>query len=77
MIIQLNPPLPLITPRGKVLAHFLIDNGPEFDLQWICFLDDSGECWTFANPNIRAQKNLTQGREYISPFYNPEDVALP
>ena len=72
MIIQLNPPIPLNTTRGKALANFLIDNGPEFDLQWVCFLDDSGECWTFGNPMIRAQKNITQGRDYISPFYNPE-----
>jgi hypothetical protein len=26
---------------------------------------------------VRAQKNITQGREYISPFYNADDVALP
>lgn len=76
MIIQLTPPLPLITPKGPALAHVLIDEGIEYHLKWVCFLDRSGECWTFSNPEIRAQKNLTHGRDYISPFYNPDDVAF-
>jgi hypothetical protein len=29
MMLQLNPPLPLDTPRGKALAHLIIDYGPE------------------------------------------------
>ena len=76
MIIQLNPPIPLVTPRGKALAHFVIDEGIEHHLLWICFLDNSGECWTWSNTDIRAQKNITAGREYISPFYDPNDVAF-
>ena len=32
MITQLDPPLPLETPRGAGLAHFVIDYGPEADL---------------------------------------------
>lgn len=76
MILQLNPPLPVVTPKGKGLAHLIIDDGAESDLKWVCFLDDSGECWTYNNKMIRAQKNVTIGRENISPFYNPDDVAL-
>ena len=68
MILQLNPSIPIFTPRGKGIAHFLIDNGIENNLQWVCFLDNSGECWTFENPDIRAQKNITAGRENISPI---------
>lgn len=75
-ILQLNPPLPVTTPKGKGLAHALIDYGLESNIFWICFLDSNGECWTFSNPDIRAQKNITQGRDYISPFYDPADVAL-
>lgn len=77
MIKQLNPPLPVVTPMGKALAHIVIDQGIEHNLLWVCFLDGNGECWTFGNPVIRAQKNITCGREYISPYYNPSDVALP
>lgn len=67
MLLQLNPPIPLLTPKGAGLAHFLVDYGPEFDLHWTVFLDDSGECWTFANREIRAQKNITLGRDHVVP----------
>lgn len=76
MIHQLNPPLPIITPKGKALAHVVIDMGIEHDLQWICFQDATGECWTWSNPQIRAQINITLGRDYISPFYHPSEVAF-
>ncbi len=62
MILQLNPPLPLQTPKGDGYAHFLIDFGTEYHLQWVVFIDDTGECWTFENPQIRLQPNFTMGR---------------
>lgn len=62
MITQLNPALPLDTPKGAALCHFIIDYGMESDLYWVCFLDYNGECWTFSNKEIRAQKNITLGR---------------
>jgi hypothetical protein len=65
MIVQLNPPIPLLTPKGSGLAHLLIDYGPEFDLHWTVFLDNSGECWTFRNRDVRAAKNLTLGRTEV------------
>lgn len=64
MLIQLNPPLPLTSPKGKGFAHFMIDYSQEHDLYWVVFLDDSGECWTFPNKDIRLQKNITLGRSY-------------
>jgi len=76
MIFQLNPAIPVITPKGKALAVILIDYGSEYDLRWTCFQDDTGECWTFANHQVRAQQNITHGREHISPFYDPDDVAF-
>ncbi|MEA2953669.1 MAG: hypothetical protein QOJ96_3189 [Alphaproteobacteria bacterium] len=66
--IQLNPPIPLLTPKGKAQAQFVIDYGPEFDLLWVCFQDDTGECWTWSNPDIRIARNITMGRENISPL---------
>lgn len=62
MILQLNPPLPMNTPKGKALAHFLIDYGIEADIMWVCFQDDTGECWTWSNKEIRIQKNISLGR---------------
>lgn len=76
MIHQLNPPIPVITPKGKAIAHAMIDYGMESDLQWVCFQDGTGECWTWRNPQVRAQLNITQGRDHISTFYNPDDVAF-
>ena len=62
MILQINPPLPVETPKGSGWAHFLIDYGPESDLYWVCFIDETGECWTWGNKHIRAQKNITLDR---------------
>lgn len=62
MIIQLNPSIPLVTPKGSAQAMFLIDYSPEHNLMWVCFQDDTGECWTWDNTKIRACKNITLGR---------------
>jgi hypothetical protein len=62
MMLQLNPPLPVNTPKGPALAHFLLDYGPEYNLIWVCFIDETGECWSYDNKYIRAQKNITMGR---------------
>ncbi len=68
MLFQLNPPIPVITPKGKAICVGWVDYGIEFDLLWICFQDLTGECWTWKNPDIRAQFNITHGREHINPF---------
>jgi hypothetical protein len=66
MIKQLNPPLPLITPKSKGWAYFLIDYGQEHDLLWVVFQNETGECWTWLNSDIRMDKNITLHR-------NPHD----
>ena len=76
MILQLNPPIPLETPRGKGFAHGLIDYGIEYDLIWITFMDETGECWCFRNPEVRIQKNLTFGRDKLSLPTVPEGRVL-
>ena len=59
MMLQLSPPLPVQAPKGKAWAHVLIDYGPEADLLWVCFQDETGECWTWANKDIRLQENMS------------------
>lgn len=66
MILQLNPTIPLETPKGKGFAHFLIDYSQEHNLLWVVFLDENGECWTFQNSEIRIQSNLSIGRKSTS-----------
>lgn len=64
---RIDPPLPLDTPKGSSLCHFVIDYGVEHDLLWVCAIDATGECWTFRNRDIRFPKNLTMGRMAASP----------
>lgn len=65
MILQLNPALPLRhIDKGAFLAHFIHDDGIESDIYFTGFLEDSGEIWTFSNRVLRAQKNITIGREF-------------
>ena len=62
MMTQLNPPLPLHTPNGDGLAHFVIDYGPESDLLWVVFLEKDGACWSVPNPEVRMKSNWSMGR---------------
>ncbi len=61
MITQLNPTIPLDTPKGPAHAHLVIDYGQEHHLLWVCFLDASGQCWCFKNPQVRLRANPTMG----------------
>ena len=67
-MIQLNPTIPVITPKGNGWAFFLIDRSQEHDLEWVVFLDNGGYCWTFKNSDIRIQKNSTLHRDKITDF---------
>ena len=60
-MLQLNPPIPVETARGKGFAHVLIDYSQEHHLLWVVFLDATGECWTVPNPEIRLQSNVSMG----------------
>jgi hypothetical protein len=62
--LQLNPQVPLITPKGKAWAIAILDYSQEHDLMWVCFQDDTGECWTWRNKDIKIQNNVTIGRNY-------------
>lgn len=62
MLLQLNPPIPLKTPKGDGLAWLVLDYGAEHNIMWTVAIDDTGEIWTFSNHEVRAQKNITMGR---------------
>ena len=60
-MIELREPLWFDTPKGKALAKFVIDPGDQSNLQWVTFLKETGECWTFDNKDVRLEKNVTMG----------------
>ncbi len=62
MILQLDPPIELSTPKGNGLCWFIVDYGPEHHLIWVVAIDETGEIWSFANPEVRATKNITMNR---------------
>ena len=62
MILQLNPPIPMSCPKGNGLAWFITDYGVEHNLMWTIAIDETGEIWTYANPYVRAIKNITMER---------------
>ena len=64
-ILQLQPPIPVVTPMGDAIAHLVIDYSIEHSIHWVVFMEDTGQCWTLPNEQIRAQRNITLGR------YNP------
>jgi hypothetical protein len=67
---QLDVPLCFWTPKGKAWAHFVIDYGMEHDLLWVCFQNDTGECWTWNNKDVRLDQNFTYGRKYEKPNFD-------
>ena len=73
MILQLNPTLPVTTPLGKALAHFLIDYGEEHHLMWVC-VQETGEIWTWENPKVRVQPNPSFGRLKSHDTRNTENL---
>ncbi len=62
MILQLDPPIPMVTDKGSGYANFLIDRGMEFENEWVIFLDN-GEIWSVLNSKVRLCKNITYGRK--------------
>jgi hypothetical protein len=64
-MLRLDPPIPVITPKGKAWAHVLIDYSQEHHLVWVCFQDDTGECWSWENKAVRMQPNPTLGRDKL------------
>lgn len=76
-LLQLDPPLPLLTPRGPGCAHVLIDYGQEHGLLWVTFIDKTGECWTYRNQEVRLQENETMRPEHkrTLPIIRPQEAS--
>lgn len=66
MMLQLDPQIPMITPKGKGQCIFVIDYSEEHDLKWVVIQDDTGEIWCWPNDKVRGFKNITMGRNSVS-----------
>lgn len=70
--VQLDPPLWLHTPKGVGFAHFMTWASLEQSIYWTCFIEETGEIWTFENEKVRAHKNITLDR--LTPPIVPKPV---
>lgn len=63
MILQLDPMLPVVTPKGKGFAFLCLDYSQEHDLLFAVADDATGEIWTWPNREVRFQTNISMGRK--------------
>jgi len=68
MMLQLDPTIPMMTPKGPGYALFVVDYSQEHHLMWVVALDEGGEIWMFENPEVRVQSNFTLGRRQDRAF---------
>lgn len=62
MFIQLNPMLPVDTPKGTGFAFALIDMGQEFDTLYKVIITASREIWDVPQPQVKGVVNWSMGR---------------
>jgi hypothetical protein len=58
-ILQLNPPIHVLTPKGDALARLVIDYSPDINTIWVVDLMDTRECIHVDSCEIRFGQNLT------------------
>jgi hypothetical protein len=66
MIKQLNPTIPMLTPKGEGYALLVIDYSQEHHLLWVVALDETGEIWAFPNTQVRLTRNPSMERFDVS-----------
>jgi hypothetical protein len=59
---QLNPTIPLRSPKASGEAVAVIDMSLEHDLMWVVIDDTTGQVWTVPNKDVRAYANYSAGR---------------
>jgi hypothetical protein len=60
-MIQLNPTIPLDTPKGPGYAHFALDYSQEHSVMFLVFINETGEPWIFEQREVRLRPNRTMG----------------
>ena len=63
VVIRLEPPVELDTPKGRGWAILFRDYGFDYDDLWTVVINATCEIWTFRNHEVMATKNVTFGRK--------------
>ena len=75
-MIQLNPPIPLETSKGRGFAYFLMDYGKDYDVLWGVFIDKNKECWWVPNPEVRLIANWSFDHRTPHPILKEQKVCV-
>lgn len=59
---QLDPMLPLDTPKGEGFAFWRTDYSQEHDVLYSVIITATREIWDFPQPLVRGVKNISMGR---------------
>lgn len=62
ILLQLNPPIPVDTPKGQGFAFGWLDYGQEHDCLWKVCVTTTGEWWDVPQPQVRGVENVSMGR---------------
>lgn len=72
-MLQLDPPIPVITPLGEAIAHFAWTDDANTQTFGV-FQLKTGESWWFDNRFIRLIPSITGERYGTSPIYMEPDM---
>ena len=68
MILQLNPPIWVLTPKGEGFALFLIDYGPSLNSVWVVHQFDDGNVIHVDSAEIKICGNEMYDIKQPEPF---------
>ena len=65
----LDAPIPLVDSfKSPAYAHLAIDYGQEHYMLFVCFINQTGECWIYTNREVKIQRNVTMGIRVPAPM---------
>lgn len=68
---QLNPTIPVDTPKGRGYAIWREGMSQEHETLWTVVLDETGQFWDMPQSQIRALRNYSMGRLAPETFDRP------
>jgi hypothetical protein len=61
-LLQLNPSIPMTTPKGDGYAIMVTDYSEEHDALWVVADTATGQIWWWPNHKVRMCKNISMNR---------------